>query len=240
MELDPKIARKMCEAGFPESKIAPIKITHDEKYSTLDPYEYIYGKYTTKLPQDLYRKSTNASDPFKRSTRLKLIYYMIQASSSEGGLNYPIERMLKRNKILSFYPMHDKNSLEILTTNWLNPWTYPWKQPMNHIKEYFGEKIALYFSFMGTYTMALIIPAIFGIVAQLIVWSTDNWSRKSFFFVYSPNFYVYFSFFNIFLDPVIPFYSLFISLWYFPSFSFISLSFLFFSLFFILIFIFIF
>lgn len=190
MELDPNIARKMCEAGFPESKIAPIKITHDEKYSSLDPYQYIYGKYTTKLPLDLYLKSSNASDPFKRSTRLKLIYYMIQAPSSEGGLNYPVERMLKRNKILSLYPMHDKNSLQTLTTNWLNPWTLPWKQPMNHIKEYFGEKIALYFSFMGQYTIALIIPAIFGIVAQLIVWSTNNWSH-----------------------PVIPFYSLFISLW---------------------------
>lgn len=187
MELDPVVARRMCESGFPEAKIAPIFITHDVKFTTLDPYQYIYGKYTNGLPQELYRKSSNAPDPFKRSIRLKLIYYMIQALSSEGGLNYPVERMLKRNKMLSLYPMHDKNSLQVLTTNWLNPWTLPWKQPMNHIKEYFGEKIALYFSFMGMYTHALIIPMLFGIAAQLVVWSTNNWSRKFLFMYYCFN-----------------------------------------------------
>lgn len=190
MELDPKIARQLCEAGFPDSKIAPIEITSDNIFSSLDPYQYIYGRYATHLPLDVYRKSKYVNDPFKRSNRLKLIYYMIQAPAHEGGMNYPIEKMLKKNKILALYPLHDKNSLEILTKNWLNFCQFPWNQPINLIKEYFGEKIGLYFSFMGIYTQALIFPSILGIICQIIVWKTGNWSH-----------------------PIIPFYSLFISIW---------------------------
>ena len=102
---------------------------------------------------EVYRKSKNATDPFKRSTRLKLIYYMIQAATHEGGMNYPVEKMLKKNKMLSLYPLHDKNALDILTKNWLNFCTLPWNQPINHIKEYFGEKIG--FNHSDEYTVDL-------------------------------------------------------------------------------------
>jgi hypothetical protein len=182
MELDPKTAQKMCETGFPDSQIKPFQINSDPRYSTLDPYQYLYGRYDIHLPLDLYRKSNHAIDPFKQSLRLKLIYYMIQAPTHKSGMHYPLEEMLRKKKILALYPLHDPHSIELLKKNWMNRsmcCSVPWAQPLNHIKEYFGEKIALYFSFMGFYTQALLFPAIVGIGCQVVVWRSGNWSRKS-------------------------------------------------------------
>jgi hypothetical protein len=181
MELDPLISRQLCEAGFPDSQIAPFFINSDPRYSRLDPYQHLYGRYATHLPSDAYKKSIHATDPFKQSLRLKLLYYLLQANHRNGGLHLPIEKMLKKQQILALYPLHDPNSLHLLKTSWLEApvWALPWSQPLGLIKEYFGEKIALYFSFMSHYTQALLVPAILGVGCQLVVWVTGNWSRES-------------------------------------------------------------
>lgn len=40
------------------------------------------------------------------------------------------------------------------------------------MKDYFGEKIALYFAFLGTYTMALIPPTFIGIMYYITSWKS--------------------------------------------------------------------
>jgi hypothetical protein len=168
----------MCEAGFPESNIAPIDITDDDKYSTIKPYQYIYGKYDTSLPEDLYKRPKHLENPFRPTIRLKLIYYMMQAPSAKGGGGLKLDKMLAKNKMLAMYPMHNERKIKKLMDTWVEGCSLPWNQPIGNIKEYFGEKIALYFVFMSDYTRALIIPGIIGLIFQIIVWKTQNWSRK--------------------------------------------------------------
>ena len=66
----------------------------------------------------------------------------------------------------------------------------PWTTPIFELKEYFGEKIGLYSVFMGFYSIWLIVPAVIGLVFQLVVWGTVNFS-----------------------SPVLPFYSVVITIW---------------------------
>jgi hypothetical protein len=81
----------------------------------------------------------------------------------------------------------------------------PWEQPIDNIRDYFGERLAMYFSFLGFYTHALISPTLWGAAAgclqfifqdsapliaewavvgyciQIVVWATiflENWKRK--------------------------------------------------------------
>lgn len=54
----------------------------------------------------------------------------------------------------------------------------PLYQPLDEIREYFGDKIGLYFTFLGFYTRWLVLPAGLGIVAgviQLIDGTRDSW-----------------------------------------------------------------
>jgi len=47
------------------------------------------------------------------------------------------------------------------------PLLVPWSQPLEDVRDYFGEKIALYFAWLGFYAFALIIPAILGLGLQI-------------------------------------------------------------------------
>lgn len=52
---------------------------------------------------------------------------------------------VNKGKIASFFPLHDTHRLKVLHDEWLDRKVLPWKQPLFKVKEYFGEKIGLYF-----------------------------------------------------------------------------------------------
>ncbi|PSN48008.1 Anoctamin-10 [Blattella germanica] len=58
------------------------------------------------------------------------------------------------------YPLHDSEALDKLGKKWY--WALFRKQPFEEIRLYFGEAVALYFTFLGFYTTALLLPMIFG------------------------------------------------------------------------------
>jgi hypothetical protein len=54
-------------------------------------------------------------------------------------------------------------------SNWILRSTWPWALPVNLIRAYFGEKVALFFSFAAHYTSWLLPLALIGFVAQMQV-----------------------------------------------------------------------
>jgi len=47
----------------------------------------------------------------------------------------------------------------------------PWAQPLNEIREYFGESVAMYFAWLGFYGFCLLFPAILGSTMQLLIYN---------------------------------------------------------------------
>lgn len=87
--------------------------------------------------------------------------------------------MVKMQTIKSFFHMHNAQRRDDLVKRWVYDWTG--RQPVEDIREYFGEKVALYFVWLGFYTSMLWIPAICGgflTISQLISYhytgSMDN------------------------------------------------------------------
>lgn len=80
--------------------------------------------------------------------------------------------MLKEDILYSAYPLHDGDidSLnesyprKILCSKWAKYSLWYKKQPLDKICDYFGEKIGLYFAWLGCYTEWLIVPSIVGIL----------------------------------------------------------------------------
>jgi hypothetical protein len=84
-------------------------------------------------------------------------------------------------------------SNEVLTKRWVYPWKdsrrkigaptvsssymskgksvplllYLFSQPLNDVRDYFGEKVAFYFAFIGFFTFHLVLPAILGLGVQI-------------------------------------------------------------------------
>lgn len=188
LPLDPVELKRVCEAGDPAKKISPFSINGGREFSAFDPYENIFGRYETNISQALYVKN-DGEHIFSRPIRLKLVYYYLQAPRSSGGAGIKIAKFLKSKRMLAFYPLHDKERLAFLSEAWVKQ-SYPWNQPLEDVRKYFGEKIALYFAFMGHYTKCLSAPAFLGLIAQIVVFATNDFS-----------------------SPVLPFFSIFICIW---------------------------
>nr|CAH7756325.1 unnamed protein product [Callosobruchus chinensis] len=95
--------------------------------------------------------------------------------------------------VTKVYPLHDQETLKKLGRSWYMSLFA--QQPLEEIRLYFGEAIALYFKFLDFYTRALIVPVVLGFLQLLVsretvpffcvfnvVWVTlclELWKRKS-------------------------------------------------------------
>ena len=168
--------------------IRPRNINEDTSITPISPYSFIYGKYESHSI-DLY-DTKNHDSPLYGQIRLTLIYYLLKGAKLYGGCGLDLNGMIVKGDLLAFFALHNRTESAIIYTKSLDWGTFSWDQPFEHIKDYFGEKIALFYHFLGHYSYWLIIPAAIGFIFQLIVWGTGNYSH-----------------------PVVAFYSVFIACW---------------------------
>jgi anoctamin-10 len=104
------------------------------------------------------------TSPLSPSDRIRLIHDYVTSSTSQGGLGitpgnsqYP--------HIKSVFCLHDHT----FNKAWIDRWTRRQlginisDQELDIIRHQFGESVALYYSFLATYTKALLFPTFLGI-----------------------------------------------------------------------------
>ena len=148
------------------------------------PYQrFIYGKFD-KRP-DLQHPSVYVTYPasnsiFRSVDRLKLIEGIMEADPKKRGCNLQLKELLARGACLAIYPLHDDDELQTIQDRWLTPCDPPWAQPIVMVKDYFGEKVGMYFLFLGTYSTWLFYAAGIGVASfglellggQYLTWAT--------------------------------------------------------------------
>ncbi|XP_038549968.1 anoctamin-7 [Micropterus salmoides] len=136
---------------------------------------------TNKLQRFL---GSNDRETFFKSTQRHQVLYEILARTRYGSVKkgrVGIDRLLSEQVFTAAYPLHEggfkppnppvpPQSLglrQILYTYWARWSCFKRYQPLHHIREYFGEKIALYFAWLGFYTGWLLPAALVGTVIFL-------------------------------------------------------------------------
>ncbi|XP_023375357.1 anoctamin-5 [Otolemur garnettii] len=115
---------------------------------------------------------------FPSSTRNRIVYYILSRCPygiEDGKKKFGIERLLNSNTYLAAYPLHDGqywkpseppnpvNERYILYQNWARFSYFYKEQPLDLIRNYYGEKIGIYFVFLGFYTEMLLVAAVVGL-----------------------------------------------------------------------------
>lgn len=83
-----------------------------------------------------------------------------------------LRKYLSQKIVLAAFPIHDEEYLKRLGAEWYQMKLAFKPQPIDKIQYYFGEKMALYFAFLGFYTIALLPPALIGIIYFVTSWQS--------------------------------------------------------------------
>uniref|UniRef100_A0A3Q2W135 Anoctamin n=1 Tax=Haplochromis burtoni TaxID=8153 RepID=A0A3Q2W135_HAPBU len=133
---------------------------------------------TNKLERFL---GSDNKDTFFKTTQRHQVLYEILARTPYGSVKngeVGVDRLLNEQVFTAAYPLHElptppvsPQSLslrQILYAYWAQWSCCRHYQPLDHIREYFGEKIALYFAWLGFYTGWLLPASVVGTVIFLI------------------------------------------------------------------------
>ncbi|XP_067221688.1 anoctamin-7 [Chanodichthys erythropterus] len=151
----------------------------------LPPDYYTCQFRTNKLERFLGHEN---KDTFFKTTQRHQILYEILARTPYGALKrgeVGIGRLVSENVLTAAFPLHEgpfempKNPVDPQSLNMRQILHHYWArwacwrkyQPLDHIREYFGEKIALYFAWLGFYTGWLLPAAVVGFIIFLFgIW----------------------------------------------------------------------
>ncbi|XP_038105895.1 anoctamin-5 isoform X2 [Culex quinquefasciatus] len=122
-----------------------------------------------------YLFDADAPDFFTPSIRIAVAHFILERARfglEDEKYDIGLRKLLNDQVYLDAYPLHDGSpdlpELECQRTLLLEEWAsvIRWikHQPLDHIKEYFGVKIAMYFAWLGFYTHMLISASIVGLL----------------------------------------------------------------------------
>ncbi|XP_044050347.1 anoctamin-5 isoform X3 [Siniperca chuatsi] len=135
---------------------------------------------------------------FPPSTRNRIVYYILSRCSyfrDECGDKDKkgIKRLLNNGTYTAAFPLHDcrywKRSKDAnceserynLYKHWARFLCFFKEQPLNLIRKYYGEKIGIYFAWLGFYTEMLLFAAIVGTICFIygfLTYDDNEWSKE--------------------------------------------------------------
>ncbi|KAG8594942.1 hypothetical protein GDO81_001373 [Engystomops pustulosus] len=132
----------------------------------------------------IYQNIENELNFFTSQERQSIIrYWMENLRAKQGETLHNIHflegqpiipELAARGVIQQVFPVHEQRILSRLMKSWVQAVCE--RQPLDEICEYFGVKIAMYFSWLGFYTSSLVYPAVFGMMLWFFT-ESDQTSR---------------------------------------------------------------
>ncbi|XP_009298253.1 anoctamin-2b isoform X2 [Danio rerio] len=121
---------------------------------------------------------------FDNATRSRIVYEILRRTAcTRTCQTMGITTLIANGVYDSAFPLHDgdfhssgqaegKNERQLLHDEWARYGAFYKYQPIDLIRKYFGEKIGLYFAWLGVYTQLLIPASVVGIIVFFYGWAT--------------------------------------------------------------------
>ncbi|CAL8242190.1 unnamed protein product [Merluccius merluccius] len=138
----------------------------------------------------------NKDNFFTPSMRSRMAYYILSRAPYEvrGNIKkFGITKLLDSGIYKAAYPLHDcrfnvrseeqgyPSERLLLYEEWAHPKSFYKMQPLDLIRKYYGEKIGIYFAWLGFYTVMLALAAVVGLGCFIYGYktqATSTWSKE--------------------------------------------------------------
>ncbi|XP_029438302.1 anoctamin-1 isoform X4 [Rhinatrema bivittatum] len=120
---------------------------------------------------------SNKDSFFDSKTRSTVVYEILKRTTcTKAKYSMGITSLLANGVYSAAYPLHDgdyegenvdPNDRKLLCEEWASYGVFYKYQPIDLVRKYFGEKIGLYFAWLGVYTQMLIPASVVGIIVFL-------------------------------------------------------------------------
>ncbi|XP_011490642.1 anoctamin-1 isoform X2 [Oryzias latipes] len=113
---------------------------------------------------------------FDSKTRSSIVFEILKRTKCKAKYSMGITSLLGSGVYTAAYPLHDgdineesaePNDRKLLYDEWANYSVFYKYQPIGLVRKYFGEKIGLYFAWLGLYTQMLIPASLVGTIVFL-------------------------------------------------------------------------
>ncbi|XP_067090569.1 anoctamin-9 [Osmerus mordax] len=134
-------------------------------YGIQAPIE-IFDKYRYLLKvSDACNWSCEQQDTIPLSTRIRIVHFILNNTCTDTGEH--LRGLMKKKVFDAKFCLHEKKIQKELTKSWAR-WSALFQgQPITAVRNYFGEKVALYYLWLGWYTCLLIPAAVIGLIVFL-------------------------------------------------------------------------
>ena len=166
-------------AWYDKSRICRFFRDHDPFQIKIPQVKQETSYFVAHFKKDRINEFINHDKPdefFSPIERSRLVYYILdQTKFGDENVDVGIYNLQVKGILLDAYPLHDGPTLENsndrpvndrqrLQSDWASFRRIFKYQPIPAIKSYFGEKVALYFAWLGFYTTFLVPASIIGIL----------------------------------------------------------------------------
>ncbi|KFQ65246.1 Anoctamin-9, partial [Pelecanus crispus] len=176
-----KFLDELSKKGFTIKKIEDKKLF----YGVRAP-EQIFRKYQCLLrnpDRKLNNPDVHHKTPVTTSfslLRIRIVNFILQNTTTPDLEK--LQDLMKKKVFEATFPLHEKEEVrEFLKERWARWRDIFCQQPIEKIRCYFGEKVALYFAWLGWYTYLLGIAAVAGLVvfvAGITVFNSSQVSKE--------------------------------------------------------------
>ncbi|NXH80063.1 ANO9 protein, partial [Edolisoma coerulescens] len=171
-----KFLDELSKKGFTIKKIEDTKLF----YGVRAP-QHIFWKYQgLQRTADSRQQNSSAHEDNPETTRIRIVNFILRTTVTSDLEK--LHDLIKKKVFEAAFPLHKKEEIrEMLKKKWAR-WRVIFKeQPIKEIRNYFGEKVALYFAWLGWYTYMLVFAALAGlvtVVAGATVFSSSQVSKE--------------------------------------------------------------
>lgn len=150
--------------------ITVTEIAHDEKvfFGLRAPREVFEDyQYLLKV-SDSCNWCGEVNGDVNQATRIRIVHYILhQTCINTSGEYEKLDDLLTTDVFETVFCLHERKTQKHLKEKWAR-WTGLFVgQPVDDVRTYFGEKVALYYLWLGWYTKLLVPAAALGVVVFL-------------------------------------------------------------------------